>query len=114
MLMARQSTKNKVQRKKVAPLDIKVINNPKLCKRILAIKLSSVLLGPSPKWIQDRLMKAGQRPLINAIDITNYVMWELGHPIHAFDYDKIAEKKMAEWEKINNVGTKANPAYKLK
>jgi phenylalanyl-tRNA synthetase beta chain len=75
-------------------LDIKVVNKQKLSKRILAIKLENVKLGPSPKWLQERLIKVGQRPLINAIDITNYVMWEIGHPIHAFDYDKITTKKI--------------------
>lgn len=75
-------------------LDIKIVNNPKLCHRILAIKLSDVKLGPSPKWLQDRLIKVGQRPLNNAIDISNYVMWEVGHPTHVFDYDRITEKKI--------------------
>ena len=75
-------------------LDITIINNPKLCKRILAIKLEEVQLGKSPLYIQDRLNKVGQRPLNNAIDITNYVMWEIGHPLHVFDYDRLANKKI--------------------
>ena len=76
------------------PLDIKITNNPKLSQRILAIKLENVKLSPSPSWLQERLKKVGQRPLINAIDITNYVMWEIGHPMHAFDYDRITNKKI--------------------
>ncbi|MBI4034894.1 MAG: phenylalanine--tRNA ligase subunit beta [Candidatus Chisholmbacteria bacterium] len=74
------------------PLDITIKNNPHLCHRILAIKLSDVKLGPSPKWLQDRLIQIGQRPLNNIIDITNFCMWELGHPVHAFDYDRLKKK----------------------
>lgn len=101
---------------KVPPLDIKVVNNPKLCHRILAIKLENVQLGPSPKWMQDRLIKVNQRPLINAIDITNYVMWELGHPIHAFDYDRITKKKIIvrEAKKGEKLTTLENEEYILK
>jgi phenylalanyl-tRNA synthetase beta chain len=43
-------------------------------------------------WLQKRLLQVGQRPLNNAIDITNYVMWEIGHPIHAFDHDRLSQK----------------------
>ena len=64
---------------------IKIKNNDQLCHRILAIKLEGAKLGKSPQLIQGRLKAAGQRPLINAIDVTNYVMWEVGHPIHVFD-----------------------------
>ena len=75
-------------------LGIEIKNDPKLCNRILAVKLENIDIKPSPKNIQDRLNQAGLRPLNNAIDITNYVMWELGHPIHAFDYDRIVQKKI--------------------
>lgn len=75
-------------------LDIKIVNDPKLCRRILAIKLENVKLGPSPQWLSSKLRKVGQRPLNNAIDITNYVMWEIGHPIHVFDYDSLGNKKI--------------------
>src|SRR3989344_1883740 len=74
------------------PLDIKIVNDQKLCHRILAIKLTCVRITKSPAWLADRLTKVGQRPLNNIIDITNYVMWELGHPIHVFDYDRLAAK----------------------
>src|SRR3990170_6589114 len=76
------------------PLDIRIINNPKLCQRILAIKFTGIHIAPSPAWLRDRLVKVGQRPLLNVIDITNYVMWELGHPIHVFDYDRLTTKKI--------------------
>lgn len=75
-------------------LDLSIQNNPDLNHRILAIKLENVQLGPSPEWLQKRLMQVGQRPLNNVIDITNYVMWEIGHPIHAFDYDRLTSKKI--------------------
>ncbi len=78
------------------PLDIKIIPNHKLGStagsRILGIKLENITIKPSPKWLQTRLLQIGQRPLNNAIDITNYAMWELGHPIHVFDYDRLQNK----------------------
>lgn len=75
-------------------LDIEVINDPKLCHRILAVKLENIKLAPSPKWLAERLNKVGQRSLNNAIDITNYIMWELGTGFHVFDYDRIESKKI--------------------
>jgi phenylalanyl-tRNA synthetase beta chain len=77
-----------------SPLDIEIVNDPKLNHRILAIKISNVEIKPSPEWLQKRLLQVGQRPLNNIIDITNYVMWEIGHPIHAFDYDRLTAKKI--------------------
>ncbi len=74
------------------PLNLKIVNDPKLCHRILAIKLENIKIAPSPKWLEKRLLQVGQRPLNNVIDITNYVMWELGHPLHAFDYDRLNPK----------------------
>jgi phenylalanyl-tRNA synthetase beta chain len=76
------------------PLGIKIVDRQNLSKRTLAIKLTNITLAPSPKWLAERLIAVGQRPLVNAIDITNYVMWEIGHPIHAFDYDKISNKEI--------------------
>ena len=75
-------------------LDIKIRDAGSYCRRILAIKLENVKLGPSPMWLAKRLELVGQRPLNNIIDITNYVMWETGHPIHAFDYDRLTNKKI--------------------
>jgi len=74
------------------PLRIKIVNDGSLHHRILAIKIENITLGPSPKWVQTRLEQVGQRPLNNAVDITNYVMWELGHPMHVFDYDRLTKK----------------------
>lgn len=73
-------------------LDLRIENDPKLCRRILAVKLSNIKVGESPSWLAKRLRQVEQRPLLNAIDVTNYVMWEIGHPIHVFDYDRLKEK----------------------
>lgn len=75
-------------------LDIKIENDPKLCHRIITVKLSNLKLKPSPAWLQKRLRQIDLRPINNLIDITNYVMWDLGHPIHAFDYDRLITKKI--------------------
>lgn len=75
-------------------LGLEIVNDPKLCRRILAIKLENVKITPSHPQVISRLEAVGQRPLNNVVDITNYVMWEAGHPIHAFDYDKIKSGKI--------------------
>ncbi len=69
-------------------------NNPQLCQRILAVKVSGVRTAPSPQWLQNRLIAVGLRPLNNLVDITNYVMWETGHPAHVFDYYRLTTQKM--------------------
>jgi phenylalanyl-tRNA synthetase beta chain len=62
------------------------IADPDLCPRYSAAYITGVTIGPSPFWMQMRLRLAGQRPINNVVDITNYVMLELGQPLHAFDY----------------------------
>ena len=56
--------------------------------------LKNVKIGPSPEWMQQRLEGAGIRSINNVVDVTNFVMIELGHPMHAYDYDKITGKKL--------------------
>ena len=65
------------------------IADPDICLRFTARVYEDVKLGPSPLWLKQRLMAAGQRPISNVVDITNYVMLTCGQPLHAFDLDKV-------------------------
>jgi phenylalanyl-tRNA synthetase beta chain len=66
------------------------IADPDLCHRFTARIIKNVKIGPSPKWLVDRLEAIGERAINNVADITNYVMHELGQPMHSFDLDKLA------------------------
>ena len=70
-----------------------VIDDPDLCPRYVGA-VADVTLGPSPAWLAARLEAAGVRPINNVVDITNYVMIELGHPMHAFDLVKLADSTL--------------------
>lgn len=65
-----------------------------LCTRFTARVFEDVRIGPSPPWLKARLMAAGQRPISNVVDITNYAMVETGQPLHAFDLDRVAGHKL--------------------
>jgi phenylalanyl-tRNA synthetase beta chain len=67
---------------------------PDLCPRFTARVFEDVKIGPSPPWLKARLMAAGQRPISNVVDITNYVMLLTGQPLHAFDLDRIAGHRL--------------------
>jgi phenylalanyl-tRNA synthetase beta chain len=64
------------------------------CPRYIARIVSDVTIGPSPMWLQTSLRSVGVRSISNIVDVTNFVMLEFGHPIHAFDYDRLADHKI--------------------
>ena len=65
------------------------VEEPELCPRYTGITLRNVKVGESPEWLQNRLRTVGLRPINNVVDVTNFVMMEVGQPLHAFDADKI-------------------------
>jgi phenylalanyl-tRNA synthetase beta chain len=70
------------------------IDAPRHCPRYVARMVEGVTVGPSPFWLQDRLMAVGQRPINNIVDITNFVLLEMGQPLHAFDYDLLEQGRI--------------------
>ncbi len=70
------------------------IKNPELCPRYIARAVKNVKIEPSPLWLRHRLTAAGVRPINNIVDITNYVMLEMGQPMHAFDINTIDDRKI--------------------
>lgn len=77
------------QGKPAAELVKVTVEDSELCPRYSARVISNVKIVPSPEWMQKRLLAAGMRPISNIVDITNYVMLEMGQPLHAFDYDLV-------------------------
>ncbi len=71
-----------------------VVEDKELCSRYCLRMVKDVKIAPSPEWMQRRLAASGIRPINNLVDITNYVMEEYGQPMHAYDYDTIADKKI--------------------
>ena len=74
--------------------ELKVEVNDDLCLRYMARKVKNVKVQPSPGWMQERLLEAGVRPINNIVDITNFVMIELGQPMHAYDAREISTNKI--------------------
>ncbi len=70
------------------------IQSPELCGRFTARVIRNVKIQPSPKWLKGRLEASGVASISNVVDISNYVMLELGHPLHTFDYDKVRDHKI--------------------
>ncbi len=84
------------------------IQDPDLCQRYSAVLVRNVKINPSPDWLKDRLIQAGLRPINNVVDITNYILWELGQPLHAFDCNlikggKIIVRRAKEGEIITTI-----------
>lgn len=70
------------------------IENPEHCPRYCTRLIENVTIGPSPFWLQDRLLSIGLRPINAIVDITNFVMLETGQPLHAFDFDRLAQNRI--------------------
>jgi phenylalanyl-tRNA synthetase beta chain len=73
---------------------LKVEIKDTLCRRFVARGVRNVKIGPSPKWMQDKLTEAGVRPISNIVDITNFVMLEFGQPMHAYDVREISTSRI--------------------
>jgi phenylalanyl-tRNA synthetase beta chain len=69
------------------------IKDKNVCSRYISVYMTGIEIGESPDWMKKRLSACGVRPLTNIIDITNYIMLELGMPLHAFDVDRVKGKK---------------------
>lgn len=70
------------------------IIDPDLCPRYSSRLVFDIKIEPSPFWLQDRLISVGLKPINNIVDITNFVMMETGQPLHAFDFDRLAENRI--------------------
>lgn len=69
-------------------------DEPELCPRYQAVAIQGVKVAPSPWWLKQKLISLGSRPINNIVDITNLVLWEMGQPLHAFDYEKLFDRKI--------------------
>ncbi len=94
----KRATTKKISIPQIQPpqdiLPLEIVDPDHLCDRLLAIVFDNMQVAPAPEYMKDRLEKSGVRSLNTLIDITNYVMLELGHPCHVFDYDRIKTAKL--------------------
>lgn len=98
-----QNTKFKEDKKiKTADyLDLKV-EDSKLCPRYIGRIIDGVKVGPSPKWLKERIESVGLRSINNIVDATNYVMLEIGQPLHVFDFDKLDNSLKIKYQKLKS------------
>ncbi len=89
-------------------IDVDVLGG-ELVPRFSGLSIDNIQIGPSPVWIQHRLLRVGLRPINNMVDLTNYVMLELGQPMHAFDAEQIDGSKLIV--KLADKGTKVTTLY---
>src|SRR6202044_1960472 len=82
------------------------IESPELCGRFTARILRGVKVQPSPDWLRQRLEAMGQKSINNVVDVTNYIIFELGEPMHAYDFDKLNERRI--------IVRRARPGEKLR
>jgi len=87
------------------------IKNPELNPRFVLGLIEDIEIKPSPEWVQRRLKLIGQRPINNIVDVTNYVMFDIGQPLHAFDYDLLVERAGGKTPTI--ITRTAKPGEKL-
>ena len=93
------------------------IEDPELCQRYTASVITGISIGPSPEWLQERLNRAGLRPINNVVDVTNYVMLEFNQPLHAFDLDTVTDHHVVvrratdgeEFTTLDGVNRKLSP-----
>lgn len=90
------------------------VEAPDLCPRYAARVITGLAVGASPLWLTLRLRGVGLRPINNLVDVTNYVLWELGHPLHAFDYDalrghRIVVRRARAGERITTLDGQERP-----
>ncbi len=92
-IICRPKTSNIAKAEKQLEIEVEV-KNKEACPRYSGIVISNLEVKPSPDWLQNRLKAIGLKPINNVVDVTNYIMHEIGQPLHAFDYDKIEGKKV--------------------
>ncbi|MBL7071489.1 MAG: phenylalanine--tRNA ligase subunit beta [Candidatus Omnitrophica bacterium] len=108
----------KMKKQKAGKPDFAVeIKDKDLCPRYTARLIRGVVVGESPAWLKDKLISMGLKPVNNVVDITNFVLFELGQPMHAFDHDKILGKSIIirrarSGEKITAIDQSIKPLEK--